>query len=86
MSACCLRNSAAAQCIMPPHGTLRILSLPPPGHTRFATSSIPLATESHPHRWTPEVPASVWRSDAAAPAGLSAGTEDFAVYITHNGQ
>lgn len=23
------------------------------GHTRFATSSIPLATETHPHQWTP---------------------------------
>ena len=56
------------------------------GHTRFATSSIPLAHETHPHQWTPAEkirctfwrisPDDVWTSTPNASPG---------VMITHNG-
>ncbi|EFN56099.1 expressed protein [Chlorella variabilis] len=55
------------------------------GHTRFATSSIPLPSESHPHQWAAPSPAVVRRSDASTPGGISSGTEQFGVFITHNG-
>ena len=62
------------------------------GHTRFATSSVPKVTESHPHIFSPERPASVYRvrprgggSAAGSPAGgnleVAKSTERLGVYM-----
>lgn len=56
----------------------------PAGHTRFATSSIPLPSESHPHQWSPTAPAVVWRADGRG--GVAAATEQLGIWITHNGE
>eukprot|EP00271_Cylindrocystis_brebissonii_P006821 TRINITY_DN1964_c1_g1_i1.p1 TRINITY_DN1964_c1_g1~~TRINITY_DN1964_c1_g1_i1.p1 ORF type:complete len:2019 (+),score=294.17 TRINITY_DN1964_c1_g1_i1:315-6371(+) len=61
------------------------------GHTRFATSSLPSVAESHPHQWTPDQTAKVWRvqktvgADGRASWQLAIGQETMGIYITHNG-
>ena len=53
------------------------------GHTRFATSSLPSVTESHPHQWTPPGAAQpVWRVSH----GVAVRSwERFSLFVTHNG-
>ena len=41
------------------------------GHCRFATSSLPTKSESHPHQWTPSRSVTVWRPIRAAAAAKS---------------
>lgn len=52
------------------------------GHTRFATSSLPSAGESHPHQWTPPRPLRVWRVRGGRAVEA---VEEFSLFITHNG-
>ena len=35
---------------------------------RFATSSVPTASETHPHQWTPFCPHSAWHPSSQAPS------------------
>lgn len=53
------------------------------GHTRFATSSTPLPSESHPHQWSPTTDCHMWRANGRG--GAAAATEKCGVFITHNG-
>eukprot|EP00897_Mesotaenium_endlicherianum_P003174 jgi/Mesen1/2885/ME000175S02039 len=56
------------------------------GHTRFATSSIPSDTETHPHQWTPEHQSLFWGPGGGAGAPrVSATWQNVGLYITHNG-
>ena len=62
------------------------------GHTRFATSSLPSVTESHPHQWSPPPAASAappfWRavSRPGAPPALERVTGlPPSLFLTHNG-
>jgi hypothetical protein len=53
------------------------------GHTRFATSSINVEPELHPHEWVPKRLESVWRM---TPAGKFEETElEYCLHLTHNG-
>lgn len=54
------------------------------GHTRFATSSINIETELHPHQWVPPCKETVWIFDSKE--GLfSSHQSSFVVHISHNG-
>lgn len=54
------------------------------GHTRFATSSIPSASETHPHQWTSEKVYDFWEFDPHS-GKLVSSKKRFGLYITHNG-
>jgi hypothetical protein len=56
------------------------------GHTRFATSSIPLATETHPHQWTSadKIRCTFW-SISTNGTWTSTPNASPGVMITHNG-
>jgi len=56
------------------------------GHTRFATSSIPLPSESHPHQWSPTDPVVIWRASGSGSGEAAASASELCgIYITHNG-
>jgi hypothetical protein len=56
------------------------------GHTRFATSSMPSAGETHPHQWTPSsaIAVNFWKVDANGTWVVRRGAEP-GIFITHNG-
>jgi glutamate synthase domain-containing protein 1 len=54
------------------------------GHTRFATSSVNVESELHPHEWTPFHDEDVWRFDATT-GRFSRSRYEVGVHITHNG-
>ena len=55
------------------------------GHTRFATSSLPSVSESHPHKWSPDT-ATVehWRVDLGSGAAVLSNAHPFDLFITHS--
>jgi len=53
------------------------------GHTRFATSSINVEPELHPHEWVPKRLERIWRM---SPAGKFDQVElEYCLHLTHNG-
>lgn len=54
------------------------------GHTRFATSSINIVPELHPHQWVPPHQETVWIFDSKG-GSFSRQKNDFVVHISHNG-
>jgi len=52
------------------------------GHTRFATSSGPSVTDTHPHRFSKRSRVVFW---SCTPAGWQKRNENFELYVTHNG-
>ena len=54
------------------------------GHTRFATSSINIETELHPHQWVPPCKETVWIFDSKE-GSFSRQQSNFVVHISHNG-
>eukprot|EP01035_Chromulina_nebulosa_P007566 gene7566-10217_t len=54
------------------------------GHTRFATSSINVETELHPHQWVPPCKETVWIFDSKE-GSYSRQQSSFVVHISHNG-
>jgi hypothetical protein len=53
------------------------------GHTRFATSSINLETELHPHEWLPAHKENVWRMTSSGKFERSNVT--YCLHLSHNG-
>lgn len=53
------------------------------GHTRFATSSINVEPELHPHEWVPKRLERIWRM---SPSGKFESSElEYCLHLTHNG-
>jgi hypothetical protein len=53
------------------------------GHTRFATSSVNIVSELHPHEWIPPRPEKVW---IMSPSGKFEEKDTiFGLHLTHNG-
>lgn len=53
------------------------------GHTRFATSSINVEPELHPHEWVPKRLETVWKM---SPSGKFESTQlEYCLHLTHNG-
>jgi len=52
------------------------------GHTRFATSSGPSVTDTHPHRFSKRSRVVFW---SCTPSGWQKRNENFELYVTHNG-
>lgn len=53
------------------------------GHTRFATSSVNIVSELHPHEWVPPRTETIWQM---SPSGkYEEITTTFGLHLTHNG-
>ena len=54
------------------------------GHTRFATSSINIVPELHPHQWVPPRKEAIWFFNSKE-GSFSRRQSSFVVHISHNG-